>query len=138
MRVSETLRDLACQLQSLIRQAAASQGLTATQAYVLFAVPVDGIALSALAHQLGLDASTISRIIDKMASRNWVKRQPQPTDRRVIHVVLTGDGQTMYRQLCDHIDHNVETLLGEVDSASQEKLSSDLEDLSWRLLRLQA
>ena len=134
MRMSETLRDLACQLQALIRRAAAKEGLTTTQAYVIFAVPVGGVPLSGLANQLGLDASTISRIINKMASRGWVERKPQPADRRVIHVVLTSAGEAMYQLLAGHMDNSVENLMGDLDDLHQQQLSQDLEDLSWRLL----
>ncbi len=135
MHMAGILRDLACQLQALMRGVSRRHRLSLTQAQVLLNLPVDGLPLSSLAHRLGLDISTISRIADKMAQRQWVRREAAADDKRVNRVVPTKEGQALYRQLSDSLDDEVKTLLAGLDGERQESLGQHLEELTWRMLR---
>lgn len=107
--------------------------LSPTQAQVLFSIPLDGIPMSSLGHRLGLDASTISRIIHKMVQPGWVARQPAVQDRRAIRVLKTEAGHRIYRQLINDLDAQVEALLMGLNADRHESLSQNLEELSWRM-----
>lgn len=133
MYVTEVLRDLTCQLQALVRAVSHEHHLSPTQAQVLFSIPQDGIPMSSLAHRLGLDASTISRIIHKMVQQGWVARHTAAEDRRVIRVLTTEDGQRIYRQLINDMDDKVQAILVGLDADRHENLSQTLEELSWRM-----
>ena len=135
MHMAGILRDLACQLQALMRGVSRRHRLSLTQAQVLLNLPVDGLPLSSLAHRLGLDISTISRIADKMAQRQWVRREVAADDKRVNRVVPTEEGQALYRQLSDSLDDEVKTLLAGLDGKRQESLGQHLEELTWRMLQ---
>ncbi len=138
MQMTGVLRDLTCQLQALLRGVARRHQLSLTQAQVLLNLPVDGLPLSALAHRLGLDISTISRIIDNMARQKWVRRAASPVDRRVNLVVATESGRNLYRLLTEGLDTEVQALLAGLDAQRQESLGQDLEDLSWRMMQHRA
>ncbi len=138
MQMTGVLRDLTCQLQALLRGVARRHQLSLTQAQVLLNLPVDGLPLSALAHRLGLDISTISRIIDNMARQKWVRRMASPVDRRVNLVVATESGRNLYRLLTEGLDTEVQALLAGLDAQRQESLGQDLEDLSWRMMQHRA
>ncbi|MBA7562586.1 Transcriptional regulator SlyA [subsurface metagenome] len=138
MYVTEVLRDLSCQLQALIRRLAHTHELTPTQAHILLTLPVDGLSMSALARCLGLDASTMSRVIDKMAEQYWVQRQTSVKDRRVIQVVRTSLGHEIRRRLYDDMEQLVQELLRDLPPEREELLSQLLADLSRRLIRLRS
>ena len=135
MRVIEVIRDLACQLQALIRQIAGEMGLTTTQAQVLFTLPADGMSMSALAERLGLDNSTISRIIQHMEKQHWVTRNSSLRDRRVIKVSLTPTGKQVHYRLNEILETELRPLIESLEMDRQESLEQHLEELSWSILR---
>lgn len=138
MRVAEVIRVLACQLQALIRTIAGGQNLSPTQAQVIFSVPADGLSMSALARRLGLDASTMSRIIGKMAEHGWVRQKRDLSDRRVTVVRLTDSGRSLYVLLQDDLETRLESLVADLDTAGQEELLEPLESLAWRMVKARA
>ena len=135
MQITGVLRDLTCQLQALLRGVSRERHLTLTQAQILLNLPVDGLPLSSLAHRLGLDISTISRIIDNMVKRQWVQRVPVPEDRRINRVVPTAAGTRLYHQLTDGLESEVKSILSGLDASRLETLGQDLEDLTWRMMQ---
>lgn len=54
---------------------------------------------AALAEQLGVNPSTVSRMVDRLAAVGMVNRQASPTSRREIVVELTADGDRVVRQV---------------------------------------
>lgn len=52
----------------------------------------EGEQLTAISERLLLSKSTITRVIDQLEERTWVKRIPDPNDRRALRVVLTEKG----------------------------------------------
>ena len=135
MPVTEVIRDLSCQLHATVRLVAGALQLSPTQAQVIFNVPPDGISMSALSHRLGLDASTMTRIIAKLIRNGWVERSSAPEDRRVNLVDLTDLGQRLYRQLDAGMETEVQAVVAGLDAERQEDLAEHLEELTWRLLK---
>jgi DNA-binding MarR family transcriptional regulator len=52
-----------------------------------------GCSLLAVAEHLGLTAPTVSKMVDKMVHNGVVKRESSTTDRRMIVLTLTTEGQ---------------------------------------------
>ncbi|WP_395365026.1 MarR family winged helix-turn-helix transcriptional regulator [Streptomyces sp. YH02] len=78
--------------------AAAQHGLTSTQAKVL--AQLDGpLPMRALATLLVCDASNVTGIIDRLEARSLVRREPDPSDRRVKNVVATDEGRDVIRRV---------------------------------------
>ncbi len=59
----------------------------------------DGQKLSELAQQIGLEASSMTGLIDRMERAKLVKRQSDPADRRVWRIHLTEKGQGIQRKI---------------------------------------
>lgn len=135
MRVAEVIRDLACQLQAFIRTLAGERNLSPTQAQVLFTITADGISMSDLARRLGLDPSTMSRIVAMMVAKGWLEQSPSADDRRVTLVALSADGADLHGQLEHDLQLRLDDALGDMDSDDLEKLKRPLEDLAWRLIK---
>ncbi|MYS08429.1 MarR family transcriptional regulator [Streptomyces sp. SID6041] len=78
--------------------AAARHGLTSTQAKVL--AQLDGpLPMRALATLLVCDASNVTGIVDRLEARALVRREPDPSDRRVKNVVATDEGRDVIRRV---------------------------------------
>ncbi|SDS77363.1 MarR family winged helix-turn-helix transcriptional regulator [Actinoplanes derwentensis] len=96
------LTDLVFQAAGRLRQGfntiAAELGLTPAQALAL--VNLRGPApMRDLADVLSCDASNVTGIVDALEKRGLVTRRPDPSDRRVKHVVLTDEGTRRRDQL---------------------------------------
>ena len=92
MNLPELLVDLTTHYNALIRSAASQLRLTVSQAFHLISIPCDGIPMFKLAHKLGLDASTLTRNIQKLENLGLVKRKHDSYDKRVQKAVLTKQG----------------------------------------------
>jgi len=55
-----------------------------------------------LAERLGLEKSTVSRLVAGMERRGWLSRVRDPANRRVYRLSLTGDGETAARLLGEY------------------------------------
>ncbi|MEH2563741.1 DNA-binding MarR family transcriptional regulator [Bradyrhizobium sp. AZCC 2289] len=85
------LDEVARLLKRRFEQHARGSGLTRSQWQVLtYLDRNEGINQSRLAGLLDLEPITLSRIVDKLQSVRLIERQPDPTDRRVWTLHLTG------------------------------------------------
>ena len=81
-------------------------GLTTAQVKVLLRLtPGTATPMRKLARQLGYDASNLTTVVDRLAARGALERQPDPADRRVKALTLTPDGE----RLRDQFWHNLVT-----------------------------
>lgn len=70
----------------------------------------DGLKVVDLGKRSGLEASTMSGLLDRMERDGLVTRVPDPSDRRVLRINLTDEG----RRVRDPVIREVEQLLSEV------------------------
>ena len=71
-------------------------GLTHPQYLVMLALwGQEPLSLSALGHQLDLDAGTLSRLVKRLEVAGLVTRDRNPDDERSLAVALTGDGRSL-------------------------------------------
>lgn len=59
----------------------------------------DNPSLGELADELGITGATMSGLIDRLTKRGLVERLPDVTDRRVVRVRLTDEGNRLSREL---------------------------------------
>ena len=58
-----------------------------------------GLSQNGLAVRLGLEKSTVSRIVSQLERRGWVKRKRDIADTRIVHVHLSAQGQAATAKL---------------------------------------
>lgn len=76
-----------------------SQNLTHTQFFVLIAIHSQGQStMQKMADKMGVSMPTISGIIDRLVTAQYVARQENPQDRRQVLVVLTKEGKALIAQ----------------------------------------
>ena len=69
------------------------------------------IAMGDLSRSLNVPLSTATRMVDWMVNNDYARRLPDPNDRRVVLVTLTGTGSAMYREINAFFMERVERLM---------------------------
>lgn len=122
-------------LNRLAEEAFDGLGMSPSHGYLLLMVAsTPGIALGRLASAMALDASTITRIIEKLEAKGLVRRTAVGRRRTL---ALTPDGQAVLprvRAAKAEIEHRVHAVLGEdharvitrLSLATGEKLSGSI------------
>ncbi len=78
-----------------------------------------------IARYLNLNASTMSGIIDRLESKGFVARLPNPGDKRTVYIALTSKGarlledspQLLHNQLSRHLEKLPEDQLTNINNA---------------------
>lgn len=75
-------------------------GLTPALARLLFHVHrVPGSHQTELAHRLDVTPVTLCRMVDRLVERGYVRRQPDPKDRRAVRVYVATRGQPLVARM---------------------------------------
>ena len=75
---------------------AAAAGLSTAQVNALLRLaPGEAVPMRSLAARLDYDASNLSVLVDRLERRGAVERRPDPADRRVKALALTGEGERL-------------------------------------------
>ena len=133
MNLPELLVDLTTHYNALIRSAASQLHLTASQAFHLISIPHDGIPMFKLAHKLGLDASTLTRNIQKLENLGLVKRKHDSYDKRVQKAILTKRGVEITEEIEEILLQNSYSIIEPIDLDTQENMCELLEKLVWSM-----
>ena len=82
--------------------------------------------MSALAEELHCDASNVTGIVDRLQERGLIERRPDPTDRRVRRLALTGGGERMRAEVLDRL-HEPPAQMSRLSLSEQRALRDLLE-----------
>ncbi|MGH8676804.1 MAG: MarR family winged helix-turn-helix transcriptional regulator, partial [Burkholderiales bacterium] len=86
------LHDVARLLRTTFDRRVKSLGLTRSQWWVLnHLFRNDGVTQSELADVLEIEKATLGRLLDRMESKGWVRREGNAADRRAKRVFLTDE-----------------------------------------------
>lgn len=99
-------------------------GLTAGQPRVLNCLlEKDSITQKELSMQCMIDPTTLSRILDKLENKNYIKRIPHPTCRRSFQIILTENGRTLAQQIEQILS---KTTLQMLDGITEQQLQQSI------------
>jgi len=73
--------------------------LTSAQASMLMLLKSGQLSGADLARAYGIDASAVTRLLDKLEHRGFVTRVRSEADRRIVHLRLTVEGRAMIEGL---------------------------------------
>ena len=133
MNFTELLVDLTTHYNALIRSAASQLHFTASQAFHLISIPHHGIPMSKLALTLGLDASTLTRNIQKLEDLGLARRKHDSYDKRVQKVVLTKHGMQAAEEIEKILIQMNNSIIDKIDLDTQENMCELLEKLVWSM-----
>lgn len=89
--------------------------IAVSEAQALIELRAVGVLTQAeLARRLGLDKSTVSRLVAGLEARDWISRQPSPDDRRAHLVELRWGGRTVADRLAGAREEKFQALLARI------------------------
>lgn len=105
-----------------------TSGLSVPQLLVLQSVRRHrGVAIGAVAHDVCLSQATVTTIIDRLESQDYLRRERSQEDRRVVHVALTETGERKLDELPELIQPGFVREFRRLDRWEQQMLSSTLD-----------
>ena len=133
------LHDVSRLLRKRFDGRAQALGLTRAQWRVLVHLaPRQGINQSALAEILELDNVTLGRHVDRLESTGWLKRHPDPGDRRAWCLWLTAKAQPILDRMEALATKTQAEALAGVSQADKQHLMSILMAIKQNLLDTKA
>ncbi|MGF6770549.1 DNA-binding MarR family transcriptional regulator [Paraburkholderia sp. GAS199] len=103
--INESVGYLIARVQSQLNQMVtqrtlANLGVTATQASMLFMLAIGRCTTAAeLAREYAIDASAVTRLLDRVEKRGLLSRMRSVKDRRVVQLSLTNSGRELANQI---------------------------------------
>ena len=77
----------------------------------LFERHVEPMTMRELGEALGVPLSTATHIVDSFVESGYIKRSPDPQDRRIVRVALTAPGKRLYATFNEFFNQRVEGFL---------------------------
>ena len=136
MNDGEFLSSFLIDLQRLFRVELSNSDLTYSQILAIISIPNSGIEMSELSLVLGLDNSTVTRLVIRLENKLWVERKKSLRDQRSVKVFLTKKGVVVQQNIEKKIDKIGKKLNLEVDVVEKEALLNSLSSFQWRLKKL--
>ncbi|NTU79131.1 MAG: MarR family transcriptional regulator [Chloroflexales bacterium] len=93
------LRQINSMMEMYNRYDLRSEELTVPQFMILNYANADGVPLSDLSARMLCDNSNLTGIVDRLISKGYVERRPDPQDRRVSLICLTTAGAEKLRRI---------------------------------------
>ena len=136
MNYGEFLSSFLIDLQRLFRVELSTPNLTYSQILAIISIPASGIEMSELSLVLGLDNSTVTRLVIRLENKLWVERKKSRRDQRAVKVFLMKKGIKVQQNIEKKIDIIGKKLNLEVNEVEKEDVLNSLSSFQWRLKKL--
>ncbi len=125
-----TLAELQRLLRAYADKQAAQFGITRAQWAVLAKVErSEGMKQTELAEQMEMQPITLTRLIDKLCSNDWIERRGDESDRRVNRLYLRKAGRALLGKLSGLRSELTATALDGIHPADAHRLMAQLEQI---------
>ena len=136
MHYGELISSFLIDLQRLFRLNISIKNLTYSQTLAIISIPDNGIEMSELSWTLGLDNSTVTRLVIRLEKKNWADRKQSLRDQRAVQVFLTDKGASIQHDIEKEIDNIGEKIKTEVEKDQNEALLQSLSSFQWTLRKV--
>ena len=133
MNYSKFIPSFLIDLQRLFRTDILIKNMTYSQVLAMISLPNDGIEMSELARKLGLDNSTVTRLVVRLEKKDWVCREQSRTDKRAIKVFLKTKGLKIQQDIEKKIESIGEKIKIQIDDEKRESILEHLYTFQWGL-----
>ena len=120
-------------LQRIFRKEVVPKDLSYSQVLAIIIIPDDGIEMSELARTLGLENSTVTRLIARLEQNNYVKREKSAIDKRSIKVFLTIKGNSLQNDIERKIDSIGDEIFLKNNQVEKDLFLENLSLFQWSL-----
>ena len=131
MEFGELLKQFLIDLQSLFRTSTKKLNVTLPQITLISSIPIDGINMSTLSHRIGVDNSTLTRLIDILIRNKIVRKIKNPNDSRSFIILLTKNGEKLQYKIEQEIDRFGSKLYSKIPMEDQDEIKEVLSTLHW-------
>ena len=136
MEFGELLKQFLLDLQRLFRSKIVNSELTLPQILLITCIPDDGIDMTSLAQQLGVDKSSLTRLVDVLIKRNWVEKSKDEHDKRITMLKLTYNGQEVQESVEERIDLFGDTVYNSIPIEDRDEVKEILSTFHWTLSKM--
>jgi len=136
MEFGEVLKQFLLDLQRLFRSNIDDGEITLPQILLVSSVPFDGIDMTSLAQQLGVDNSTLTRLVDILVRRNWIEKSKGRHDKRITILKLTPKGQEVQEKVEERIDLLGDTVYESIPMEDRDEVKEILSTFHWTLSKI--
>ena len=133
MNYGEFITSFLIDLQRLFRSDIIIKDMTYSQILAIISIPNDGIEMSELSRKLGLDNSTITRLVVRLEKKGWVSREQSRRDKRAINVFLKNRGFAIQQEIEKKIESIGGRIKNEIDDEKRESILENLYAFQWGL-----
>jgi DNA-binding MarR family transcriptional regulator len=133
MNHGEFLISFLIDLQRIFRTKVVPKGLPYSQVQAIIIIPNDGIEMSKLSWTLGLDNSTVTRLIERLEVKGFVERKKNNADKRSTIVSLKKEGMIIQKKIEKKLDEIGEQLFFETNQNQKEISLESLSSFQWEL-----
>ena len=133
MNHGEFLISFLIDLQRVFRTKVVPKDLPYSQAQAIIIIPSDGIEMSELSLTLGLDNSTVTRLVERLEVKGFVKRKKNKLDKRSIIVSLKKKGMSIQKSIEKKLDEIGEQIFFETNQSQKEISLENLSSFQWKL-----
>ncbi|QHA02621.1 MarR family transcriptional regulator [Streptomyces broussonetiae] len=116
------LRRLSDEVHSRFEAELARHDVTVSQWGVMISVFHGHDTTKAVAAHMDIDPGAVSRLVDRLAAKSLIRREPDPASRRTVRLVLTGQGQALVPELAELADRNDNHYFGSLDAGQRRQL----------------
>ena len=133
MEFGELLKALLLDLQSLFRFQVSNPDLTLPQILLLSTISDEGVDMSSLSKQMGVDNSTMTRLIDVLIRNGWAIKYKNKKDGRVVMVEITKKGEVLQEEIDMNIDKFGYEIYNSISQEDREEVMEILTEFHWVL-----
>jgi DNA-binding MarR family transcriptional regulator len=135
LRVNRALNKMSKLYRAAMARKLAALGVHPGQDVLLWllAQEREGMTVSELAARLGIEPPTATRSLARLESGGWFRREPVPTDRRQVRIVVTDAGRKLAPDIERAWAELAEETMGDVDGEYREIAIAALEQANERL-----
>ena len=135
MEFGELLKQFLIDLQSLFRVRTKKLNVTLSQITLISSIPIDGINMSNLSRRIGVDNSTLTRLIDILIRNKIVQKIKNPKDSRSFIILLTKNGEELQFKIEQEIDRFGSKLYSKIPMEDQDEIKEVLSKLHWLITK---
>ena len=133
MNQGELFTSFLIDLQRIFRTKIIPKELSYSQILAILIIPDDGIEMSELAWVIGLDNSTVTRLIARLETNGFIKREKSEVDKRSIIVYLKNKGLTIQKNIEKKSDAIGQEIFLNDNQTQKETILENLSLFQWAL-----
>ena len=133
MNQGELFTSFLIDLQRIFRTKIVPKELSYSQILAILVIPNDGIEMSELAWVMGLENSTVTRLIARLETNGFVKREKSRVDKRSISVYLKNKGSTLQKNIEKKSDAIGQEIFLNETQIQKETILENLSLFQWAL-----